>query len=116
MEFFLYLNSTGKQIIHDLISAKFHIHENIGLCKNIDVFGYVDTPNKFVICTKNIKKSGLNVKHYVSETVYHEAIHAVQFCNNFEPLFASTKTMPISSSNSFQEYAELYLLLVIAIL
>jgi hypothetical protein len=80
MEFFLYLSPQGQQLVRDLISAKFHIHENIGLCRNKDTFGYADLPNKFVICTKNIKNSGFDPNHYIEETVNHEAVHAAQIC------------------------------------
>ncbi len=102
MEFLLYLDAQGKQIIHDMISAKFHIHENIGLCRNKNVFGYTDIPKKFVICTKNIKNGGWNMNHYVSETVYHEAIHAAHICNRSEPFGLSAKSMPLPS-NKFQD-------------
>ena len=85
----------GQQLIRDMISAKFHIHENIGLCKNNQVFGYTDSPRKFVVCTKNIKNGGWDLNHYVSETVYHEAIHAAQLCNRNQPLKVSAKSMPL---------------------
>ncbi len=98
MEFLLYLRPIGHQLIRDLISAKFHIHENIGLCKNSNIFGYTDTPKKFVVCTKNIKNGGWDLNHYVSETVYHESVHAAHICNRNEPLGLSTKTMPLSSN------------------
>jgi len=95
MEFLLYLNPQGQQLIRDLISAKFHIHENIGLCHNNQVFGYAQTPNKFVVCTKNIKNSGLDMNRYVNETVFHEAFHAVQICNHNEPIGISAESMPL---------------------
>lgn len=95
MEFLLYLNPQGQQLIRDMISAKFHIHENIGLCRNNKIFGYTDSPRKFVVCTKNIKNGGWDMKRYVSETVYHEGIHAAQICNADEPLGLSAKTMPL---------------------
>lgn len=95
MEFLLYLSPQGQQLVRDLISAKFHIHENVGLCKNNQVFGYTDAPRKFIICTKNIKNGGWDMPRYVSETVYHEAFHAVQICNNGEPLGLSAKSMPL---------------------
>lgn len=96
MEFLLYLSPQGQQLIRDLISAKFHIHENVGLCNNNQIFGYTDFPKKFVVCTKNIKSGGWNMPHYISETVYHEALHAAQICNSGEPLGLSAKSMPLS--------------------
>ena len=95
MEFLLYLSPQGQQLIRDLISAKFHIHENVGLCQNKKVFGYTTTPNKFVICTKNIEGSGFDPHRYVQETVYHEAVHAAQICNNSKPFGTSTKALPL---------------------
>ena len=81
MEFLLYLSPQGQQLIRDLISAKFHIHENIGFCYNSQMFGYADYPNKFVICTNNIRNGGWDMKRYIPETVYHEAVHVAQICN-----------------------------------
>ena len=95
MEFLLYLSPQGQQLIHDLISAKFHIHENVGLCQNKTVFGYTTYPNKFVICTKNIKTSGFNPHYYIEETVQHESVHAAQFCNKNNSLGTLTKEMPL---------------------
>lgn len=98
MEFLLYLNLQGKQIIHDLISAKFHIHENVNECKNPDILSYVASPKKFVICTENIKRSNLSLNKHIPESVYHEAIHAAQICNNHEPLGVPSKAMNLSQS------------------
>jgi hypothetical protein len=95
MEFLLYLSPQGQQLIRDLISAKFHIHENVGLCQNTQVFGYTTYPNKFVVCTKNIKLSGFNPHYYIEETVQHESVHAAQFCNKNKPLGTLTKEMPL---------------------
>ena len=97
MEFLIYLSPEGQQLIRDLISAKFHIHENIGICSK-GAFGYTNFPNKFIVCTKNIVKSGLDPYRYVSETVYHEAFHAAQICNNNEPIGISAKSMPLSGN------------------
>jgi hypothetical protein len=102
MEFLLYLSPNGQQLILDMISAKFHIHENIGLCHNKNVFGYTNIQRKFVICTKNIKHGGWNMEQYVSETVYHEAVHAAQICNRNEPLGLSVKSMPLPK-NKYQD-------------
>ena len=95
MEFLLYLSPQGQQLIRDLISAKFHIHENVGLCQNRNVFGYATNPNKFVICTKNIRNSGHDPYFYVEETVNHESIHLAQFWNKNKLLGIPTKVMPL---------------------
>ena len=117
MEFLLYLSPQGQQLIRDLISAKFHIHENVGLCKNPTNFGYTDLPNKFVICTKNIKNGGYDIHHYVNETVYHEAVHAAQICKGTTVLGLAKETMPLSwnklqdiknSLNSTRNYSAIH--------
>ena len=79
MEFFLYLTPIGNDIMRSLAKARFDIRENIGLCSNKNVFGYTQN-KKFVVCTKNIKNGGWDVRHYVNETVYHEAVHSAQTC------------------------------------
>jgi hypothetical protein len=98
MEFLLYLNPQGQQIIRDLISAKFQVNENIGLCRTKNIFGYTAVPNKFIICTKNIKNGGWDMNRYIPETVYHEAFHATQICNGNQPLGISKKYMPLPSN------------------
>ena len=95
MEFLLYLSPHGQQLIRDLISAKFHIHENVGICQKHNVLGAITRPNKFIVCTKNIKNNGLDPYVYVSETVYHEAAHAAQICNGDRPIGIPFQSMPI---------------------
>jgi hypothetical protein len=82
MEFLLYLTPVGNEILNRLISAKFHIHENSGICKTQKVFGWMQKPNKLFICTDNIKSQGFDPNYYVNETLYHEATHAAQICKN----------------------------------
>jgi hypothetical protein len=84
MEFFLYLTPVGNQIISSLAKAKYKIQENIEFCRdNTRTFGYLEyDKKKFVVCTSNIKNGGWNLKHYVNETVYHEAVHAAQQCKS----------------------------------
>jgi hypothetical protein len=96
MIFVSYLSPTGQQLIQNLISAKFQVSENIAFCRGSTLFGYVDLPKKFVICTNNIKKSGFDPNYYVGETVYHEATHAAQICNGNRNLGLSAKNMPLS--------------------
>jgi len=98
MEFLLYLSPIGKQILNQLISAKFHIHENAGICKTDKVFGYVKKPNKFFICTDTIKKLGYDPYVYVNETLYHEAVHATHSCNNGNPIGIPKQRMPLSAN------------------
>jgi hypothetical protein len=99
MGFFLYLTPIGNNIMNDLAKARFNIRENVGLCSNRDIFGYADKPKKFIICTKNIKSSGYDVRFYLNETVYHEATHAAQNCKGGNNLIGIPKSkMPISGN------------------
>ena len=94
MEFLLYLTPQAKDILNQIYQAKYSIRENVDYCRsNTDIFGYADFGQKFVICTKNIKKSGFNLKHYINETVYHEAVHVAHLCNGYKPFGISKKDM-----------------------
>lgn len=94
MEFLLYLTPIGREIVQNVIRAGYPVKENIEYCRNKDQFGYGDH-NKMVICTKNIKNSGFDVKHYINETVYHEAVHMAHMCNGYKPFYISQKDMPL---------------------
>jgi hypothetical protein len=93
MEFLLYLTPIGREIIQDVYRANYSVHENVGYCRDKNIFGYADFGNKFVICTNNIKISGFDVKHYVNETVYHEATHVGHLCNGYKPFGISLNDM-----------------------
>ena len=81
MEFFLYLTPVGQEILNAIVRKKFNIKENAAICRNKDLFGVVKTnSSEFIVCLDNIKNSISPVKHYVNETVYHEAVHVAQFC------------------------------------
>ena len=98
MEFLLYLSPQGQQLIQDLISAKFHIHENVGMCKSSNTFGYTTGKNKFVVCTNNIKNGGYDLHFYINETVYHESVHAAQMCNGYKTLGIKKQNMPLPAN------------------
>lgn len=95
MEFLFYLTPSANQIINNVIKAGYPVKENIGYCRDKNLFGYGDF-DKLVICTKNIKESDYNLKHYVNETVYHEATHIAHMCNGYKPFYISLKDMPLS--------------------
>lgn len=96
MDYYAYLNTQSKDIVRMLISSKFHMHENIGLCNNNkQFFGYGDLPRLLVLCTENIKRSGFNVKDYVNETIVHESVHAAQVCNHSQPFGIKNSLMPL---------------------
>jgi hypothetical protein len=83
MEFILYLNSISKDIINSVIQARYLIGENIELCRHPMVNGSTSyPPNKFIICTENIKRRSSNVSAEISKTVIHEAVHVAQRCKN----------------------------------
>lgn len=95
MEFLLYLTPQAKDILNQIYKAKYSVKENVEFCSNKDIFGYVDHGKKFVICTKNIKESGFDVKFYINETIYHESVHVSQFCNGYKPFGIAIKDMPL---------------------
>ena len=94
MEFLLYLTPIGRDIIGNVNKAGYSVKENIEFCRDKNFFGYADH-NKLVVCTKNIKQSGLDVKHYINETVYHEATHIAHMCKGYKPFYISLKDMPL---------------------
>ena len=105
MEFLLYLTPESKQVLNQLYAAKFSVKENVDFCKrNRDTFGYADFGKKVVICTKNIKNSGYDLKQYLNQTVMHEAVHAAHFCNGFRPFGISKKQMLLSSNKQQSVY------------
>jgi hypothetical protein len=79
MEFLLYLTPAGQEIISRIMLKNYNIMQNAPICRNKELFGTVQSPN-FVICLDNIKNTISPVKHYVNETVYHEAVHVAQSC------------------------------------
>lgn len=79
MEFLLYLTPAGQEIISLIMQKNYIIKQNSAICRNKEIFGIVQSPD-FVICLNNIKNTISPVKHYVNETVYHEAVHVAQSC------------------------------------
>jgi hypothetical protein len=79
MDFLLYLTPIGNEIINKIISKNYVIRENAPICRNKEIFGLLKSP-EFIICLNNIKNTISPVKHYVNETVYHEAVHAIHGC------------------------------------
>ena len=57
----------------------YNVRENAPICRNKELFGILQSPD-FVVCLDNIKNTISPVKHYVNETVYHEAVHVAQAC------------------------------------
>lgn len=95
MEFLLYLSPIGRQIVDNVVRAGYPVRENIEYCRNKNQFGYGDY-DKMVICTQNIKNGGYDLKRYVNETVYHEAVHIAHMCNGYKPFYINKKDMPLS--------------------
>ena len=79
MDFLLYLTAIGNEIINKIISNNYIIRENAAVCRNKEIFGFLKS-KEFTICTNNIKNRISPVEYYVNETVYHEAVHIIQFC------------------------------------
>lgn len=81
MDFLFYLTPIGNEILNKIISKHYTVVENAQICKNKEIFGLLNRPN-FIICTNNIKNTISPVKHYVNETVYHEAVHVIHSCKS----------------------------------
>jgi aspartate ammonia-lyase len=79
MEFLLYLTPIGQELISKVMMKNYRVVENSAYCRNKEIFGGIQGSN-FIICTNNIKNTISPVKHYVNETVYHEAVHVAQAC------------------------------------
>lgn len=80
MDFLFYLSPVGQQLISSIMLKNYNVMENAPICKKYkDIFGY-NSKGNFIICTDNIKNNISPVKHYVNETVYHEAVHVAQSC------------------------------------
>lgn len=79
MEFLMYLTPVGQEIITGVMNKNYNVRENAPICRNKQLLGVVRSPD-FIICLDNIKNSVSPVKHYVNETVYHEAVHVAQSC------------------------------------
>ena len=79
MEFLLYLTPIGQELISKVMMKNYKVVENVSYCRNKEIFGGIDE-SRFVICTNNIKNTISPIKHYVNETVYHEAVHVAQTC------------------------------------
>lgn len=120
MDFLLYLNPVGTEIISIIEKLKISIQENPPICKKYkDLFGYKDT-NKFILCTNNIKNTISPVEFYVNETVYHEAVHVAQNCKKGtlgikNPILEDRKKIDVQNSlkynkNNYQYEVEAYYL------
>lgn len=107
MEFLIYLSPIGNEIIDKLARAKFSFRENIGLCSNQGVYGYVEQNKRFVVCTRNIKNREYDVSSMINETVYHEAVHAAQICKSYNPLGISHHKMTLSYTKQQNLYNSL---------
>jgi hypothetical protein len=95
MEFLLYLTPIGREIVQNVIRAGYPVRENIEFCRDKNRFGYGNF-DKMVICTNNIKNSGLDVKAQINYTLYHEAVHTAHMCNGYKPFYINVKNMPLS--------------------
>jgi hypothetical protein len=83
IELLAYLGPNGQEIM-DIVSRRFNVLENAPICRQHDVFGWLDSQRKqFIVCTDTISRYFPNhVPEYVQETVFHEATHVAQNCKN----------------------------------
>ena len=83
MEFIFYLDSISKDILNAVIRARYLVRENIELCRNPMINGSTSyPPDKFIICTENIKRRMIDPRKEISRVVAHEAVHVAQRCKN----------------------------------
>lgn len=94
MEFLLYLTQDSKQVLDLMRKAQFKVSENTGRCQDKDIFGFADADRRLVVCTANIKQSGLDVVFYANETLMHESVHAAQQCRG-GPFWLAKDVMPL---------------------
>jgi hypothetical protein len=79
MDFNSYLEPSSSKLIRMVSQKGYAIKVNTRDCKNKEMFGVVNQRD-FVICLDNIKNNISPVRHYVNETVIHEAVHVAQSC------------------------------------
>ena len=97
MEFIIFLSKLDKEILDLLIKANYIVEENkIECLLNEEIKGLNNfSENKIIICTENAKrktnyrnkKKRLNKDNFKTElavrkALRHEAVHAIQKCNN----------------------------------
>ena len=97
MEFLIYLTPVGQEIITKIMQTNYNIRENTSICKNKQILGIVQSPD-FIVCLNNIKNNVSPVKHYVNETVYHEAVHVAHACKK-KPLGIKNAQLNINKLN-----------------
>ena len=124
MEFLLYLSPDGRELLHNIVSAKFNVYENIEYCQTKPIYGYVSYPSKkFVICTNNIRNKSSDIRYDVTKTLTHESVHAIHICRNQNAINISNKfqlseekyyrlqrSLNMANTISYQKEYEAYLL------
>ena len=96
MEFIIFLSKLDKEILDLLIKANYVVEENkIECLLNKEIKGLHNfEQNKIIICTENAKrktnyrvikitnKDNFKTELAIRKALRHEAIHAIQKCNN----------------------------------
>jgi hypothetical protein len=113
VDFLFYLTPIGREIVSNVMLKNFKVLENAPICrKHKELFGYTRSPN-FIVCTDNIKNTISPVKHYVNETVYHEAVHVAQSCKRgplgiVSPKLSAEKLSDVVRSTKYDNTAYVY--------
>lgn len=103
MIFLQYASDIASEMIN-IVNIRYTVRENVGECKKtLNIFGYVsrNNNNSFVVCTNRIllwaSQNNLNSAKYINETIYHESVHAAQFCRypNEKTLGIPWASMPL---------------------
>lgn len=86
MIFLQYASNIAIEMIN-IVNVRYAVKENVGRCKqSANILGYVSLNNNksFIVCTNRIilwaSQNNLNSAEYINETIYHESVHAAQFC------------------------------------
>jgi len=97
MEFIIFLSKLDKEILDLLVKANYIVEENKIECTlNKEIKGLHNfEENKIIICTENAKrktnyrnkkqlpnKDNFKTERAIRRALRHEAIHAIQKCNN----------------------------------
>ena len=86
-----------REILDLVYRGGFELVENLYYCNNPNTLGYT-IRYQLVICTNNVKESGLSVHSYINETITHEAVHVAHICNAYMPFYKDTTSMSLENN------------------
>lgn len=98
MEFLLFLTPEAKEAIDLLKQANVSVIEDAAPCwQKSRLYGaFQKEKMMLIICTQNIKRSGIKSSINLNETLLHESVHVAQYCNKDKPIGISKHNMKLS--------------------